>query len=71
MSDATRPAIRDTRKLLTIGVVCAVVWFATVSIFRAEEGLGADVTWLVSTIFLVAGVLSLVLAAVAALRNRG
>lgn len=69
MSDAT-PVLRNSRKLLIIGAVCAVVWLAMVSIFRAEEGLGADITWLVSTIFLLVGVVSLVLAGVAALRNR-
>ena len=47
MSDMKRPTARDTRKLLTIGVVCAVLWFAIVSIFRAEQGLGADITWLI------------------------
>ena len=71
MSDAARPSRHNTRKLLTVGAACTVVWLAMASIFRAEEGLGADITWLVSTVFLLVGVVSLVLAGVAALRNRG
>ena len=70
MSYITRPAFRDTRKLLTIGTVCAVLWFAIVSIFRAEQGLGADITWLISTLIMVAGLVAFVLAGTAAVRNR-
>lgn len=70
MSDQTRPTLRDTRKLLTLGAVCTVLWLAIVSIFRAEEGLGADLTWLISTIILFVGLVMFVLAGTAAVRNR-
>ena len=70
MSDMKRQTFRDTRKLLTIGALCTVLWFAIASIFRAEQGLGADITWLVSTLVMVAGLVAFVLAATAAVRNR-
>lgn len=70
MSDSTRPALRNTRKLLTLGGVCALLWLAIVSIFRAEEGLGADLTWLLSTVIMLVGLGAFVLAGTAALRNR-
>lgn len=70
MSDTSRPTLRNTRALLQVGAVCAVLWLAIVTIFRAEEGLGADITWLVSTIIVVVGLVAFLLAGAAAIRNR-
>jgi hypothetical protein len=70
MSDTARPTMRNTRTLLRAGIACTVIWVAMTAIFRAEEGTGADITWLVSTLVALTGLIAFALAGRAAMLNR-
>lgn len=70
MNTTSRPARPNPRTLAAVGLACAVVWLSLGVVFRAEDGLGADITWLISTIVAVVGIVAFVSAGVVTLRHR-